>query len=57
MEHANITLNQHLDKLLERAVERRSERLDVLVEINGKLSALGNTLRGEFEFLEYVLES
>ena len=41
----------HLDKLLERAVEGRAERLDVLVEVNGSLSTLGNAFWGELEFL------
>jgi hypothetical protein len=42
---------KRLDKLLERTVERRAERLDLLVEVNGSLSTLGNAFWGELEFL------
>lgn len=41
----------HLDKLLERTVKRRAERLDVLVKVNRELGTLGNALGCEFEFL------
>ena len=44
-------LRKHLDKLLERTVEGRAERLDVLVEVNGELSSLGNAFGRELEFL------
>lgn len=40
------------DQLLERTVERRAKRLDVLVELNGGSSALGDALWGELEFLD-----
>ncbi len=40
-----------LDELLEGAVEGRAERLDILVEVNGKLRTLGNAFWSELEFL------
>jgi hypothetical protein len=51
LQKANRTLRKRLDKLLERTVKRRAERLDLLVEVNGSLSTLGNALGGELEFL------
>ena len=50
-------LRKRSDKLLERAVERRTERLDILVEVNGSLSTLGNTFRGKLELLQWLLVS
>ena len=47
----NLTLQKRLDELLESTVERRSQRLDLLVEVNGSLSTLGNPLGGELELL------
>jgi hypothetical protein len=49
---AKAALRKRLDKLLERTVKRRAERLDVLVELNGGLSTLGNALGSELEFLQ-----
>lgn len=40
-----------LDELLESAVEGRAQRLDVLVELDGADSALGDPLGCELEFL------
>lgn len=42
---------KHLDKLLESTVERRSQRLDLLVEVNGGLGTLSNALGGELKLL------
>jgi hypothetical protein len=52
-----MRLKKHtrLDKLLESTVERRAERLDVLVEVDGELRTLGNALWGELEFLRKSL--
>jgi hypothetical protein len=47
--------HKYLDKLLERTVKRRAEGLDVLVEVNGELGALGNAFSSEFEFLSSAL--
>ena len=38
-----------LDELLERSVKRRSQRLDLLVEVNGSHSTLCDSLRCEFK--------
>jgi hypothetical protein len=54
---ANLTLQKRLDELLERTVDRRAERLDLLVEVNGGLSTLGNAFGGELEFLQSSLAS
>ena len=45
----------HLDKLQESTVDRRAQWLDVLVELDGGGSALGNTFGRELEFLQEVL--
>lgn len=42
----------HLDKVEESAVERRAERLDVLVEFDSRDGTLGNTFWRELEFLQ-----
>ena len=42
---------QCLDELQERTLQRRAEWLNVLVEVDGGNSALGNAFRGELEFL------
>ena len=47
--YTSQTLN--LNELSESAVQRRAERLNVLVEVNSELSTLSNALRSEFEFL------
>lgn len=44
--------HKRLDKLLKSTVERRAERLDVLVEVDGELRTLGDALWGELEFLQ-----
>jgi hypothetical protein len=41
----------NLDKLLESAVERGAEWLDVLVEVDGEFGALGDASGCELEFL------
>ena len=42
---------ESLDELLESAVERRAEGLDLLPEVDGGGGALGDALGGELEFL------
>lgn len=42
-----------LDELLEGTVERRSQRLNILVEVDGGNRALGDTLGSELEFLQF----
>lgn len=44
-----------LDELLEGAIQRRAQRLDVLVELNGGKGALVDAFRCEFEFLTVIL--
>lgn len=41
-----------LDELQEGALQRRAQRLDLLVELDRADSTLRDTLRGEFEFLQ-----
>lgn len=50
-----ITILIDLDKVLESAVERRPEGLDVLPEVDGGDGALAYALGGEFEFLHTML--
>lgn len=42
---------KHSDKLLESTVERRPQRLNLLVEVNGGLGTLSNALGGELKLL------
>jgi hypothetical protein len=44
-----------LDELLESAVDGRAQGLDVLVEVDGELGALGDALGGELELLVHLL--
>lgn len=46
---------RHLDDLLESTVERAAERLDVLIELDGLGSTLGDALRSEFKLLVDLL--
>lgn len=46
-----IIVRKRLDELLEGTVEGRAKGLDVLVEVDGELRALGNALGGELELL------
>jgi hypothetical protein len=50
-----LSLRKHLDELLEGTVDGRAKGLDVLVEVDGSLGALSNTLGGELELLLWVL--
>ncbi len=49
--HSLHRILQPLDELLESAVERRAQRLNILVELDRGLSTLGDAFWGELEFL------
>src|SRR4051794_12719810 len=52
---SHLPFTNSLYNLSESTVKWRSNWLDVLPEVNGSLSTLGNTLWGEFELLVDIL--